>query len=177
MIVKTALLMAGGAAELDMGTGRLAEGYLGGLVHRRPVLAVLFFLAAISLAGIPPFSGFVSKLGLLQIALDARQWWIAAVSLVVSLLTLLNMVRLWQHGFTGALPSAAAAVSPLTHPPRRWMTLTPVGMLVAASLIIGIFSNAFFRWSGVAASQILDRSGYIQTVAPTDEILMLEEAH
>jgi multicomponent Na+:H+ antiporter subunit D len=177
MIVKTALLMAGGAVELDMGAGRLAEGYLGGLAQRRPLLAVLFFLAAFSLAGVPPFSGFVSKLGLLQIALDANQWWIATVSLVVSLLTLLNMVRLWQYSFAGALPAVAAAVSPLAFPQRRWMTLAPVAMLVAASLIMGVFSGVFFRWSSVAASQILDRPGYIQAVAPTDEILILEETH
>jgi multicomponent Na+:H+ antiporter subunit D len=177
MIIKTALLMAGGVAELDMGTGRLADGYLGGLAQRRPLLAVLFFLAAFSLAGIPPFSGFVSKLGLLQIALDARQWWIAAISQVVSLLTLLNMIRVWQYGFTGSMPPAIVAFSPLAHPQQRRMALAPIAILIAASLVVGIFSETFFRWSNVAATQLLDRAGYIQAVAPTDEIMMLEEVH
>lgn len=101
MIVKTALLMAGGAAELEMGSGILASNQLNGLVGRRPLLALIFFFAAFSLAGIPPSSGFISKLGLLENALAAEQWLIAAVSLVVSLLTLMSMVRLWQNAFTG----------------------------------------------------------------------------
>ncbi|MCB0188754.1 MAG: hypothetical protein KDE31_31005, partial [Caldilineaceae bacterium] len=48
MIVKTALLMAGGAAELEMGSGILASNQLNGLVGRRPLLAVIFFVAAFS---------------------------------------------------------------------------------------------------------------------------------
>lgn len=166
MIVKTALLMAGGAAELTVGSGRLEKGFLGGLVKRSPVLAGVFFLAAFSLAGIPPSSGFISKLGLLQIALDSQQWWIAGVSLLVSLLTLMSMVRLWQKGFAGPQEDI---VPPLRRPNLR-LTLAPIALLVALSLTIGIFSGPFFQWSSVAARQVLDRDGYIQAVNPTDEI-------
>ncbi len=174
MIVKTALLMAGGAAELTMGTGRLEKGYLGGLVKRSPVLAGVFFVTAFSLAGIPPSSGFISKLGLLQIALDSQQWWIAGVSLLVSLLTLMSMIRLWQKGFAGAREEI---VSPLRRPNLR-LTIAPIAALVAVSLSIGLFSGPFFEWSRVAARQVLDRQGYIQAVAPTDQILPIgEQSH
>ncbi|RIK38064.1 MAG: short chain dehydrogenase [Chloroflexi bacterium] len=172
MIVKTALLMAGGAAELAMGTGQLQPGHLGGLVKRYPMLAIVFFVAAFSLAGIPPSSGFISKLGLLQIALDARQWTIAAVSLVVSLLTLMSMVRLWQKGFAGPLEGPLGPAT--TCNPGGWLTVAPIGLLVAVSLAIGIFSAPFFQWSSVAAAQALDRSGYIQAVNPGDGIGMVE---
>lgn len=166
MIVKTAALMAGGAAELTMGTGRLEAGHLGGLVKRSPYLAVLFFLAAFSLAGFPPSSGFVSKLGLLQTALDSGHWLIAAVSLIVSLLTLVSMVRLWQKGFAG--PTKATAF-PLRRP-QPWLTLAPITALVLLSLGIGIFSAPVFGWARVAAEQALDRAGYIQAVAPLETI-------
>lgn len=46
MIVKTALLMAGGAAELEMGSGNLLSHHLNGLIARRPVLSIIFFFAA-----------------------------------------------------------------------------------------------------------------------------------
>ena len=72
MIVKTSLLMAGGAAELEVGSGSLLRSQLTGLSKRRPALAVLFFIAAMSLAGLPPSSGFVSKLSLLQGAVTDR---------------------------------------------------------------------------------------------------------
>ena len=129
-----------------------------------------FFLAAFSLAGIPPSSGFVSKLSLLQIALDTNNGLIAGVSLLVSLLTLLSMIRLWQKGFEGANRRPIYPTSPLSQSKHRTLTLTPIAILVALSLSIGLFAGPVFHWSGVAASQVLDRDGYIQAVSPTEGI-------
>ncbi len=173
MIVKTALLLAGGAAELTMGTGKLEAGHLGGLAKRWPYLAAIFFVAAFSLAGIPPSSGFVSKLGLLQAAMDSGQWMIAGVSLVVSLLTLMSMVRLWQRGFAGPVEATTMP----WRKPQRWLTAAPITVLVLVSLAVGIFSAPVFGWAQVAAEQVLDRAGYIQAVAPTDVIAPLGAEH
>ncbi len=173
MIVKTALLMAGGAAEMEVGSGNLRTQQLTGLVKRRPLLAVIFFLAAFSLAGIPPSSGFVSKLSLVQAALGSQHWGIAAVSLLVSVFTLISMTRLWQAAFTGKPNHSVIALTPLAHPQRRWLTLLPIGLLVALSLTIGIFNAPVFRWSTIAAEQVLDRDGYIRAVNPVDEFTML----
>lgn len=177
MIVKTALLMAGGAAEMEIQSGSLLKSSLSGLVARRPVLAVIFFLAAFSLAGIPPSSGFISKLSLLQRALEGELWVIATVSLVVSALTLMSMARLWQKAFWGSSNAPIYPRAPLTQSRRRWLTLAPIAMLVTLSLAIGIFSGTVFRWSDVAAKQVLDRQGYIDAVAPVNEILDLSEHH
>lgn len=174
MIVKTALLMAGGAAELEMGSGILASNQLNGLVTRRPLLAIIFFVTAFSLAGIPPSSGFISKLGLLQSALGSEHWLIAGVSLVVSLLTLMSMIRLWQSAFTGHATQPIYPTAPLTSRTGRWLTLTPIAALIILSLSIGLFSGPVLRWSMIAAQQVLDRDGYIQAVNPTDEIMTLE---
>ncbi len=62
IVVKTTLFLVAGLIEERRGTGQLAR--LGGLTRLEPVLAVLFLLPALSLAGIPPFSGFVAKLAL-----------------------------------------------------------------------------------------------------------------
>lgn len=175
MIVKSALLMSGGAAEIEVGSGSLLHSRLSGLVSRRPGLSLIFFLSAFSLAGIPPSSGFISKLSLLQAALDTNHWLIATVSLVVSALTLMSMERLWQAAYWGESSSPIYPTAPLTQPYRRWMTLGPIALLVALSLSIGLFSGPIFRLSNIAAQQVLDREGYIITVAPTDEILELGE--
>ncbi len=176
MIVKTALLMAGGAVELEMGSGSLAKGKLGGLMQRRPALAVVFFLAAMSLAGIPPFSGFVSKLSLLQITLDTGHWWVAGVSVLVSVFTLINMARLWQVAFWGSRDQPSVGTAPLSQPRGQWLTLGPIAVLVALSLYIGVFGQTFFHYADVAAKQALDRQGYIDQIAPTDEFPILGEA-
>ena len=62
--VKTVLFLVGGLIEEDQGTSALDR--VGGLAARRPVIAVLFALPALSLAGLPPFSGFVAKLSLVD---------------------------------------------------------------------------------------------------------------
>ena len=164
MLVKTALMMGGGVAEIEMGSGNL--GTIGGLAQRRPFLAVLFFIAAFSLAGIPPSSGFVGKLGLLQVGLDTHQYTIAAVSLVVSLLTLMSMIRLWQYTFWGKFSEGTARWSPLLKPNAGWLAVGPVAVLVALSLGMGIFFQPALRIATTAARQVMDREGTIAAVAP-----------
>ena len=72
-----------------------------------PALAVLFLLPALSLAGIPPFSGFAAKFGLFDATARDREWTILAVAVLVSLLTLFSIakshsvdvadLRSWNH--------------------------------------------------------------------------------
>jgi multicomponent Na+:H+ antiporter subunit D len=164
MIVKTALLMAGGAAELEAGSGNLSQDKLRGLVGVRPVLAVIFFIAAMSLAGIPPSSGFVAKLSLLQITLDTGQWPVAFVSVAVSVLTMMSMARLWQYGFWGEKPTEPPPHPILAKRRSQWLVLSPIAVLIALSLSIGIFTEPFFQLSSIAAEQVMDRQGYIDAV-------------
>lgn len=169
MIVKTALLMAGGAAELEAQSGNLVLGKLRGLMTTRPVLAVIFFIAAMSLAGVPPSSGFVAKLSLLQITLDTGHWLVAMVSVVVSVLTLMSMARLWQYGFWGQREETAGAPSILASPTRQWLILAPIAVLISLSLGIGFFAEPVFQMSSVAAEQVMDRDGYIRDVGVLPE--------
>lgn len=165
MIVKTALIMAGGAVELHMGSDRLAS--IGGLVTRQPFLAFLFFMAAISLAGIPPFSGFVSKLSLLQITLDTRHWLVSGVSIFASLLTMINMMRLWRESFWGEYKRPSRVPSRiLQSKTRQLLMLTPIAALVLLSLGLGVFGESAFRLSMKVAQQALDQQAYIEAVAP-----------
>lgn len=170
MIVKTSLLMAGGAAEIIAGSGSLLRNRLVGLRQLNPTLTFVYFIATMSLAGMPPFSGFISKVSLLQGALSSGHWAIAAVSLIVSFFTLMSMLRLWQKAFWGKLTLSTTSVSPIDKPLRQWLTLTPIAILLVLSLALGIFSDRYFRWSEIAAYQILDRDAYINAVAPTDAI-------
>jgi multicomponent Na+:H+ antiporter subunit D len=62
--VKTVMFLAGGLIEDDQGTSALKK--VGGLATSKPVIAVLFALPALSLAGLPPFSGFIAKLALVD---------------------------------------------------------------------------------------------------------------
>jgi multicomponent Na+:H+ antiporter subunit D len=163
-IVKTALLLGGGAVELEMGTGKLSE--LGGLVQRRPVQATFFFIAAFALAGFPPTSGFIGKLGLLEVTFSSGQWVIAGVSVFVSILTTMSMIRLWQYIFWGKPHRQPLTPRRQINPNHTLMTTAPVMILVLLSLLIGLAAQPVLDVAQVAANQAIDRATYVKTVNP-----------
>ena len=87
-------------------------------------MAVLFLLPALSLAGIPPFSGFVAKFAVLDASAKASEWVGFGAAIAVGFLTLFSMFKIWIGAFWGqptealdgtALPEAA---TPLDYPVR-----------------------------------------------------------
>jgi multicomponent Na+:H+ antiporter subunit D len=98
--VQTSLFLVAGLIERRGGTSNMDR--LGGLARLSPLLAILFFVPAMNLAGIPPFSGFLGKLGLLQAGVDLGTplaYVLVAGSVLTSLLTLLAMARVWNRAF------------------------------------------------------------------------------
>lgn len=98
--IQTTLFLVAGLIERQGGSTSVNR--LGGLAKRSPFLAVLFFVPAMNLAGIPPFSGFIGKLGLLQAGVaDGSQLALTVVvgGILTSLLTLLAVARVWTRAF------------------------------------------------------------------------------
>jgi multicomponent Na+:H+ antiporter subunit D len=98
--IQTTLFLVAGLIERQGGSTSVNR--LGGLAKRSPLLAVLFFVPAMNLAGIPPFSGFIGKLGLLQAGVadgSALALTVVAGGVVTSLLTLLAVARVWTRAF------------------------------------------------------------------------------
>lgn len=94
--VQTALFLVIGLVERRAGSTSLLR--IGGLARVAPLLAVLFFVPAMNLAGIPPFSGFIGKVGLLQAAVDLDTplaWALVVAGVVTSLLTLYAVAKTW----------------------------------------------------------------------------------
>jgi multicomponent Na+:H+ antiporter subunit D len=108
-VVKASLFLSAGAIEKATGTDRLDR--LGGLARGQPLLAVSFLVAAFSLAGLPPFSGFVAKLVLVRAALLEEQYLAAGLAVAVSLFTLLSMMKIWNGAFWGTAPQAHAVMA------------------------------------------------------------------
>src|SRR5699024_12363703 len=75
---------------------------IGGLARAAPILSVLFFVPAMNLAGIPPFSGFLGKVALVKAGVadgSALGMVTVVAAIVTSLLTLYAMVRVWNRVF------------------------------------------------------------------------------
>lgn len=109
ILVQTALFLAAGIIEHLRGTTLVSR--LGGLARAAPVLVLLFGVPAMNLAGIPPFSGFLGKVGLFVAGFDDGS--ALAVTVVVggtatSLLTLYAIVRIWGRAFWRPTPPPEA---------------------------------------------------------------------
>jgi multicomponent Na+:H+ antiporter subunit D len=159
IVVKTTLFLTGGLIERRAGTGHLDR--IGGMVRRAPFVAVLFLLSALSLAGIPPFSGFVAKLALIDAGISDGRWAIVGVSLLVSLLTLFSMTKIWAGAFWGE-------TEPATAPNDRLplLMLAPTAALVSLSLAFVVFAGPLYDLSERAATDLLDGSVYVEAVFP-----------
>ena len=98
--IQTTLFLVAGLIERQ---GRsTAVDRLGGLAGSAPVLAVLYFVPAMNLAGIPPLSGFIGKLGLLQAGVavgSSGAYVLVAGGVLTSLLTLVAIARVWTRAF------------------------------------------------------------------------------
>lgn len=114
ILVQTALFLAAGLIEHQRGTTDVAR--LGGLARSAPALAVLFFIPAMNLAGVPPLSGFLGKIGLFEAGLATGGVMAAVVvggGALTSLLTLYAIVRVWGRAFWRPTPAGGAHELPI----------------------------------------------------------------
>jgi multicomponent Na+:H+ antiporter subunit D len=91
-----------GSVEMATGTRQLKQ--LGGLATVMPVTRAVSFVASASIAGIPPFNGFWSKLILVVSAVGAGFYGLAGVTVLVSLVTLISFLKIQRYVFLGELP-------------------------------------------------------------------------
>ena len=101
-VYKSLLFLTSGSVQMSTGTRQLRE--MGGLAEKLPVTRATCTIASASIAGIPPFSGFWSKLILVIAAIQAHFYWIAAIIVFVSLCTLIMYLKVQRYVFLGELP-------------------------------------------------------------------------
>ncbi|QDU44710.1 Na(+)/H(+) antiporter subunit D [Symmachiella dynata] len=170
IVVKTNLFLIGGIVERRFGTGRLAE--VGGLYRSAPVLATLFFVSAMSLAGVPPLSGFFAKLTLIQGGLEAERYAIVAAALMVSLLTLFSMTKIWAEVFWKPTPEGTGVKA--SRNPRatteQVSLFGPTLLLATITVGIGVMAGPVMIASLATAEQLLDPDIYIKAVLPDSHL-------
>ncbi len=168
IIVKANLFLISGAINHLQGSYCLKD--LGGLYRSRLGLAVLFLIPALSLAGLPPLSGFWAKLVVIRASLEAGQYVLAAVALGVSLLTLYSMIKIWDYAFwrpaagREPLPETLMPDGGTPSPPVWRFYVLPIAALALLTVTVGFLAEPFFRLSQEAAGQLLNPMGYVAAV-------------
>lgn len=158
MIAKTNIFLISGVIQKIKGNFDLKT--IGGLLKSNPFLAVLFFIPAFALAGIPPLSGFFGKFILIKAGIDNGNYVITILAVLTAMLTLYSMVKLWLEAFLKKQPEPFI-------PEKKKIPVvayTPIVLLALASVLLGLFANTFVEFSLQAASQLLDPQLYIHKV-------------
>ena len=158
---KSALFMVSGLMHRVSGTYDLKK--LAGLYSSQPLLAALFLVPALSLAGVPPLSGFFAKLTLLRAGLEAGQYAIAAAAVAVSLLTLYSMIKIWTEAFWRT-PDGGEPSAPGGQPSRSAPMTVPTAALAAWVVVVGLAAGPVFALAERASEQLMDPTGYVQAV-------------
>lgn len=168
--IQTTLFLVTGLIERVGGT--TASSHLGGLARISPLLGILFFVPAMNLGGIPPFSGFLGKVGLMQAGIEQGTWLAIVLvvgSVVTSLLTLYAVARVWGRAFWGAPPQPEEG---MTYTPARTGksramaagVVMPTMALVAFTLALTVLAGPLFEITERASLDLLLREPYLLAV-------------
>ena len=157
--VQTTLFLVVGLVERRGGTTSLER--LGGLAKIAPGLAILFFIPAMNLAGIPPLSGFLGKVGLLEAGVaqgTPLAYTLVVGSVVTSLLTLYAIVKAWNKAFWQTPPEALPEAS------LPGTMVGPTAALVGLGLLLTAVSGPLYAYADRAAGTMMEPSNYIDAV-------------
>ncbi|MGM0701180.1 MAG: Na+/H+ antiporter subunit D [Pseudomonadota bacterium] len=163
IIVKTNLFLISGIVHRLRGTYDLKK--LGGIYRRYPWLAVLFLIPALSLAGVPPLSGFFAKFIVIRAAIEAEAYGVTFIALLVGLLTLYSMIKIWAEVFWKTSPEAGDT-DPYPEVSHRemWLVGAPVVALAVCTLLIGFNAEPIYALAEASADQLLSPERYIEAV-------------
>jgi len=106
-VFKSLLFLCSGSVEYATGTRQLKE--MGGLRDKMPLTRITCTIASLSIAGVPPFNGFWSKLVIIIATIHAAFahpgfFALTAVTILVSFVTLISFLKILRYVFLGSLP-------------------------------------------------------------------------
>jgi multicomponent K+:H+ antiporter subunit D len=133
-----------------------------------PLLGVLFFVGAVASAGMPPLSGFIGKLLLLQaVPLKEATWliWLWTIVLVSGLAALIAFSRAGSLLFWRTKEERVAAREQRLHP----RLIAPVTLLLMMGVVMTLFAAPICRYVEATAGQLLTPANYIESVLPRED--------
>jgi len=120
-VFKSLLFLNSGALDYALGTRDLRD--MGGLREKMPITANTSLIASMSIAGIPPFNGFWSKLLIILACIQSGRIIYAICAVVASILTLASFMKVQKYAFFGKLK-------------ERWQDIKEIPVFMRLSMIV-----------------------------------------
>jgi multicomponent Na+:H+ antiporter subunit D len=122
------------------------------------MFSALAMVPIFSLAGVPPLSGFLGKLAIINGAFGAGAYWVGALVLIVGLLTLLSMARAWSYAFWRTPEDAPDMMTP----GKPFLFAIAALSLLTVAMTIG--AGPLFDLASRSAHELLGRDEYVRAV-------------
>ncbi|MGI6878318.1 Na+/H+ antiporter subunit D [Microbacterium sp. gxy059] len=176
IVVQTTLFLAVGLIERHAGSTSILK--VKGLVAAAPLIAALYFIPALNLGGLPPFSGFIGKVALFDAAAEIGtplMWTAIGAGVITSLLTLYALMRAWNLAFWREKEDSALTeerVQYLTRAPAadvqtkkletpKIMTGTTIGMVVV-TVALTVFAGPIYDVCERVGQSLLEPISLVQ---------------
>ncbi len=137
-----AAFLAAAAVSYRTGTTKMSE--LGGLIHRMPLTYLVYLIAIISMAGIPPMAGFISKWMLFQSMIKNGMMFVAAAAFFGSIGSFLYVFRPLSAVFLGQLSPKHKEVKEapvLMQIPMIILSLITIGFGILPNIVLKVISG------------------------------------
>ncbi len=157
MVAKALLFLIGGALVAAVGSSKLKE--MGGLIARYPALGWMFFVTALAIAGVPPLSGFIGKLLIVQGGLSGQVYVLTAIGLISSLLALYSLMMAFMGCFWGERQSAQSELPPISKG-----LFVPMAGLLAVVVLLGLGAEWIYPYVASAGEVLSDPQIYVDAV-------------
>ncbi|MDD4335073.1 MAG: Na+/H+ antiporter subunit D [Desulfotomaculaceae bacterium] len=157
MIIKALLFLLGGTIIHLTGTGKLRD--MSGLIRLYPQLGWMFFIAALSLSGIPPFSGFTGKIFVTTGTFQSGYFWLGGIGLLTSLLVLYSVMKIFMSVFWGYTSFTTESEKGTTKGLLPSMTF-----LASLTIALGLGAEGIHAYVDLAVAGLLDPHIYIDAV-------------
>ncbi len=155
--IKSSLLMITGAlaSRMPNKTARLTD--IVGAGQKMPVMGGLYLLGGLALSGVPPLNGFISKLSIIRGGIDSQSWLALGLAVAAGLITLMYMMRTWQHIFQRVPENDLFLKS-------SGDSLAAPFLLVSLCVLLGLFALPLVNAATVAVERLGDPQVYIRAV-------------
>jgi multicomponent Na+:H+ antiporter subunit D len=133
-IFKSLLFLDAGSLEYSTGTRNLKE--MGGLTKRMPVTSWTTLSASMSIAGVPPFAGFWSKLIIVLACIQMGLWFYAIIAVLASILTLASFMKVTRYAFLGEIRNKLRNVVEVPAPMLIAMIILAIICIIGGVLLL-----------------------------------------
>jgi multicomponent Na+:H+ antiporter subunit D len=157
MIVKALLFLLGGTIIHFAGTSKIKE--VSGLIRLHPQLGWMFFIAALSVSGIPPLSGFIGKIFVTEGTFQAGYFWLGGIGLLTSLLVLFSVMKIFMNVFWGYTNFDEEEGKG-----RTKGLLLPIALLTVLTIALGIGVEGIHTYVDLAVEGLMNPNIYVDAV-------------